>query len=55
MLWTGRGLEPRSIRPAFEVVFVYDERERFLDVYVKGGKRSPRRFGGSSPGDVQNG
>jgi hypothetical protein len=39
MLWTGRGLEARSIRPAFEVVFVYDEQGQFLDVYVKGGKR----------------
>jgi hypothetical protein len=39
MLWTGRGLEPRSIRPAFEVVFVYDRQGQFLDVYVKDGKR----------------
>jgi hypothetical protein len=38
MVWTGSGLEARLMRPAFEVVFVFDEQERFLDVYVKGGK-----------------
>lgn len=41
---TPNALEPLPHRPAFEVVFVYDEEAGTLDVYDEGGKESVERL-----------
>ena len=44
LAWTDSGLGPHRLRPAFEVVFVYDSRLGSLDVYCRGSKRTIERL-----------
>jgi hypothetical protein len=44
LAWSGRDLAPHPFRPAFEVIFVYDEVEGSLDIYFEGGKKTVERL-----------
>jgi hypothetical protein len=44
LAWSSAGLAPRPLRPAFEVIFVYDDRDGTLDVYCQGGRRTIERL-----------
>ena len=40
LAWTGQGLGPHRYRPAFEVVFVFDDAAGWLDIYCEAGKET---------------
>lgn len=44
LAWTDSGLGPHRLRPAFEVIFVYDSRHGSLDIYFQGSKRTIERL-----------
>lgn len=44
LAWSGRDLAPHPFRPAFEVIFVYNEVEGSLDIYFEGGKKTVERL-----------
>ena len=44
LAWTENGLGPHRLRPAFEVIFVYDSRHGSLDIYFQGVKRTIDRL-----------
>jgi len=44
LAWTESGLGPHRLRPAFEVIFVYDSRHGSLDIYFPGSKRTIERL-----------
>ena len=44
LAWTDAGLGPHRLRPAFEVIFVYDGQHGSLDIYFHGSKRTIERL-----------
>lgn len=40
LVWSNTGLKRQHMRPAFEVVFVYDEIAGCLDIYFEGGRQT---------------
>jgi hypothetical protein len=46
LAWSTAGLGPHPYRPAFEVVFVYNEDASALDIYFEGGKPTIERLWG---------
>lgn len=46
LAWSTAGLGPHPYRPAFEVVFVYNEAASALDIYFEGGKPTIERLWG---------
>jgi len=40
LAWTAQGLGPHHYRPAFEVVFVFDDSAGWLDIYCESGKET---------------
>ena len=44
LAWTDNGLGPQRLRPAFEVIFVYDSQHDSLDTYFHGTKRTIDRL-----------
>lgn len=40
LVWQGANLQRQDMRPAFEVIFVYDEIAGCLDIYFEGGKQT---------------
>ncbi len=44
LAWTDAGLGPHRLRPAFEVIFVYDSQHGSLDIYFHGTKRTIDRL-----------
>lgn len=44
LAWTGQTLAPHPYRPAFDVVFVYNDTEGTLDIYFEGDKPAVERL-----------
>jgi hypothetical protein len=44
LAWTARGLGSHSYRPAFELVFVFDDTAGWLDIYCEAGMRTAQRL-----------
>ncbi len=42
--WSATGLAPHPFRPAFDVIFAYDNAANTLDIYFEGGKKSVERL-----------
>jgi hypothetical protein len=44
LAWTAQGLNPHRYRPAFEVVFVFDDAAGWLDIYCEAGKQTVQQL-----------
>ena len=44
LAWTAQGLNPHCYRPAFEIVFVFDDVEGWLDIYCESGRETAERL-----------
>jgi hypothetical protein len=44
LAWTAQGLNPHRYRPAFEIVFVFDDAAGWLDIYCVAGKETVQRL-----------
>jgi hypothetical protein len=44
LAWTARGLGSHSYRPAFELVFVFDDTAGWLDIYCEAGRQTAQRL-----------
>ena len=46
LAWTAQGLNPHRYRPAFEIVFVFDDADGWLDIYCVAGKQTVHQLHG---------
>src|SRR5437588_393747 len=44
LAWTAQGLSPNRYRPAFEVLFVFDDTAGWLDIYCEAGKQTVQQL-----------
>jgi hypothetical protein len=44
LAWTAQGLSPNRYRPAFEVLFVFDDIAGWLDIYCEAGKQTVQQL-----------